>query len=366
VAAAADRERRAVRVLGNYILRTVFAYTALVTMVLMALGALFLFIGEQGDIGKGGYTASQAMMYVLLSLPGYLFQMLPVAALIGTLLGLGNLARGSELVVMRASGITTVQFCRWLGLAGLLLALLMFVVGEYVGPPLGKLARQMKIFSQHSELSFAGDGGTWVRDGDTIISVDEQSASASYSGVQLFRFGPGRKLLSVGRAATASVGDDSKWRLQNFAETTFSDAGTAATRQPDRAVNSSVSPEFLGLAVISPDAMGLRGLLAYVEHLRGNGLDARRYETAFWSRVARIAALVIVVMLALPFAIRPMRAAGQGFYTVVGILIGAAFVLLSQTLESGGQLFAMPPWLIGWIPTALLAALTGTLLWRTR
>jgi lipopolysaccharide export LptBFGC system permease protein LptF len=71
-------------------------------------------------------------------------------------------------------------------------------------------------------------------------------------------------------------------------------------------------------------------------------------------------------MLALPFALGPMRASGQGARTVIGILIGAGFVLLSQTLENSGQLFDLPPWVVGWGPTAILAALTFVLLARTR
>jgi lipopolysaccharide export system permease protein len=337
-----------------------------VTLVLAALGALFLFIGQQGDIGKGSYTASQAMLFVALSLPGYLFQLLPVAALIGALLGLGNLARGSEILVMRASGITTAQFCRWLGVAGILLAALMFLVGEFVAPPLGKYARQMKAFSKFSEFSFAGSRGTWVRDGDTVIGVEQQSASASYGGVHFFRFGPDRKLLSVGRAETASVGEDNRWQLRNYAETRFRDSGTEASRVPKEEVRSTLSPEFLGLAVVEPDAMGLRDLVSYVDHLRRNDLDPVRFQTAFWARIARMTALVLVVILALPFALGPVRSSGQGARTVIGILIGAGFVLFSQTMESGGQLFGLPPWLVGWLPTAGLAALTGVLLWRTR
>ena len=108
--------------LGNYIIRTVLGYTALVMLMLLALGALFLFIGQQDDIGTGGYTLLAATRFVALNLPTYLFDLLPVGALIGALLGLGNLARGSELVVMRASGVTTARFCAWLGIAGLLLA----------------------------------------------------------------------------------------------------------------------------------------------------------------------------------------------------------------------------------------------------
>jgi lipopolysaccharide export system permease protein len=353
-------------VLGNYILRTVLAHTGLVTLALAALGALFLFIGQQNDIGVGSYNSSQAMMFVALNLPGYLVQLLPVAALIGALLGLGNLARGSELVVMRASGITTLTFCRWLGVAGILLAVVMFLVGEFVAPPLGKYARQMKVFNKFNEFSFAGSGGAWVRDGDTVISVEQQSASAKFGGVQIIRFAPGRKLLSVGRAETASVGDDNLWELHDLTETRFGETGTAAVKQASEAVRTSLSPEFLGLAVAEPDAMGLRELLAYSDHLASNDLDHARFDIAFWSRVARLAALILVVILALPFALGPLRSSGQGARTVVGILIGAGFIVLSQMLENGGQLVALPAWLIGWVPTFALAALTGVLLLRTR
>ncbi len=353
-------------VLGNYILRTVLAYTGLVTLVLSALGALFLFIGQQDDIGVGSYTASQAMLFVALNLPQYLVQLLPVAALIGALLGLGNLARGSELVVMRASGVTTLRFCRWLGVAGVLLALIMLVVGEFVAPPLGKYARQMKVFNKFNEFSFAGSGGAWVRDGDTIISVEQQSASAKFGGVQVYHFGAGRRLESVGRAETAKVGNDNLWQLRDYAQTTFTDGGTSASRKDRQEVKTTLSPEFLGLAVAEPDAMGLRELLAYADHLRSNDLDATRFDIAFWARVARLVALSLVVILALPFALGPMRSSGQGARTVIGILIGAGFMVLSQMLESGGQLFALPPWLIGWTPTIALAGLTSVMLWRTR
>ncbi len=353
-------------ILGNYIVRTVLGYTALVMLVLLALGALFIFIGQQDDIGTGGYTASQALLFVALNLPSYLFQLLPVGALIGALLGLGNLARGSELVVMRASGVTTARFCLWLGVAGFILAVLMVAVGEYVAPPLEKYARQLKVFSKFNEFSFAGNRGTWVRDGDMIISVEQQSAESRFGGVQLFRFDDQRRLLGVGRADAASVDDASGWQLEGFVETQFTDQGTQSVREPTRRVETSLSTDFLGLAVVEPETMGLRDLRAYRAHLERNNLDATPFEAAFWARIARVVALMLVVILALPFALGPMRASGQGARTVVGILIGAGFVLLSQTLESSARLLDVPPWVVGWGPTALLAALTFVLLARLR
>ena len=219
-------------ILGRYVLRAVLGYTALAMLVLLALGALFLFISEQGDIGTGNYTASQAMMFVLLSLPTFAGQLLPIAALIGALLALGNLARGSELVVMRASGITTARFCWWLAVAGILLAVLMVSMSEFVAPPMEKYARQLKVFSKFSEFSFAGNRGTWVRDGDTIVSVEQQSSASRFGGVQLFRFDAKRRLLTIARAESASVNRENTWRLENYSETRFSPDGTT---RPDGA-----------------------------------------------------------------------------------------------------------------------------------
>jgi lipopolysaccharide export system permease protein len=352
--------------LGGYIIRTVLGYTALVMLMLLALGALFLFIDQQDDIGTGGYTALEALRFVALNLPTYTFDLLPVSALIGALLGLGNLARGSELVVMRASGVTTLRFCAWLGAAGLLLAVLMFILGEFIAPPLEKYALQLKVFSKHSQFSFAGDRGTWARDGDTIISVEQQSASTRYGGVQLFHFDPQRRLLSIGRAESASLDPSNRWQLENYAATRFVDGRTEVERSPVKEVRSSLSADFLGLAVVEPDSMKLRDIVAYVRHLRANDLDTRSFETALWSRIARMTALLVVVMLALPFSLGPMRSSGQGARIVVGILIGAGYVLLSRTIESSGPIFDVPPWVIGWVPTIALSVLTGLMLARAR
>jgi lipopolysaccharide export system permease protein len=184
--------------------------------------------------------------------------------------------------------------------------------------------------------------------------------------VQLFHFDPQRRLLSVGRAESASLDSANQWQLENYVATRFEEGGTKVERDTVKQVRSSLSADFLGLAVVEPDSMALRDIVAYVGHLRENDLDTRGFETAFWARVARMAALLLVVMLALPFALGPVRSSGQGTRIVIGIMIGAAYVLMSRTIESSGQLFALPPWVVGWIPTIALAALTMVLLARVR
>jgi lipopolysaccharide export system permease protein len=267
---------------------------------------------------------------------------------------------------MRASGVTTLRFCLWLGTAGVLLAALMFVVGEYVAPPLGQYARQMKVFAKFQDFSLAANRGTWVRDGDTIISVDQQSASTRFGGIKVFMVDRDHHLLSAGRAETAQVARDKVWRLDKYSVTTFDEAGSKVRRNSQGEVRTSLSPEFLGLAIAEPDTMGLHELREYIAHLQRNDLQATQFQTAFWARLARMFAVVVVIMLSLPFSTGSLRNAGQGARTILGVMIGAGFVFLSQMLENSGELFNLEPWMIGWLPTALLSALTGTLLWRNR
>lgn len=352
--------------LGSYLVRNVLAYTGLVMLVLLALGTLFLFIGQQDDIGTGDYSATEAMIFVALNLPTYMAQFLPVAALIGSLLALGNLARGSELIVMRASGVTTWRFCSWLAVAGIVLAVLMILMGEFVAPPLERYARQLKVFSKYSEFGFAGKRGTWVRDGPAMISVDQQTDTAQFGGIQIFVFDDKRRLVTAAAAESASVTGNNEWSLEGYVETRFTRDGTETSEAARREVQSSVSPEFLGLAVVEPETMGLRDLRKYAEHLESNSLNADRYETAFWSRIARTAAIVVVIILALPFSLGPNRSAGQGARAVIGIMIGAGYILLSRMVESSGELLDLPPLVVGWIPTTALVALTAFLLVRAR
>jgi lipopolysaccharide export system permease protein len=225
---------------------------------------------------------------------------------------------------------------------------------------------QLKVFSKFSEFSFAGDRGTWARDADTIVSVEQQSASTRYGGVLLFQFDPQRRLLSIGRAESASLDATNRWQLENYAATRFVGSGTEVERNAVKEVRSSLSADFLGLAVVEPNSMALSDIVTYVRHLRANDLDTRGFETALWSRIARMAALLLVVMLALPFALGPVRSSGQGARIVIGILIGAGYVLMSRTIESSGQIFDMPPWVVGWVPTIALAVLTGLMLARAR
>jgi lipopolysaccharide export system permease protein len=354
-----------VNTLDRYLYRTVLVYALMAMGVLMTLGALFLFISQQSDIGIGNYSAGDAMLFTFLNLPEQAFELLPIGALIGALMGLGNLASGSELVVTRASGVSVWRIAWPVGLAGLTLAIMMYGLGEYVAPPMAQFAKREKTTSKLADVSFAGSSSAWVKDGNLILRVQTGEVDQAFGGVSLYELGTNR-LLSVKRADRVSVADPGHWRLHNVATTRFIDDKIESEVVPEVTMTSSINPDFLGLAATDPDLLTLRGLWSYIDHQRRNSLGTASYEIGFWSRIARLFAVIVVTLLALPFVFGPLRTTGAGTRTVIGVLLGVVFFLITRTVENGGQLFNVNPVIVGWLPTAVIGFCTCIAISRTR
>jgi lipopolysaccharide export system permease protein len=351
--------------LDRYLYRTVLVYACMALAVLISLGGLFLFISQQNDIGVGNYSAGDALLFTFLNLPEQAFELLPIAAMIGALMGLGHLASGSELVVIRASGVSVWRVAWPVGLAGFTMALAMYTIGEYVAPPMAQLAKREKTTSKLADISFAGTGSAWVKDGNLILRVQTGEVDQAFGGVSLFEL-DGNRLLSVKHAERISVADPGHWRLHNVSTTRFRDDHIESEVVPEITMTSSVNPDFLGLAATDPDLLTLRGLAAYIDHLRRNSLDTAVYEIGFWSRIARLFAVIVVTLLALPFVFGPLRTTGAGARTVIGVLLGVVFFLITGMVEKGGQLFGLNPVIVGWLPTAVVGFCTFIAISRTR
>ena len=353
-------------VLDRYIVRTILGTVALVLSVLLVLGALFVFIDQQKDIGVGTYTGLKALWYSLLNLPQLAYELMPITALIGSLLGLGSLARGSELTVIRATGVSVARIASFAVLAGLLLVLFEVLLGEFFAPPLQATARAQKAFSKLNNVSFGGGGGAWVRDGDTILNVAGQSSPRQFGTMQIFELSPEHRLLALGRASHAAAGTRGTWLLSDYRESRFQGDAVAAHAPGQRLLESNVSAGFLGLAVEDPKQLTGRSLWRLIEYFKSNGLDTREYVFAFWSRIARTVGVMFAVLLAVPFVLGSFRSAGAGTRMMIGLLLGIGFFLLQRLIESGTVVFQLNPVLLAWLPTALLALVTFVLLARTR
>jgi lipopolysaccharide export system permease protein len=334
--------------------------------VLMTLGALFLFANQQDDIGVGSYSALDALWFVLFNLPQQVYEIMPIGTMIGALLGLGTLARGSELTVMRAAGISVWRIAGSVSMAGLMLIVLAVLCGEFLAPPLQDMATRQKAISKFSTISFSGRGGSWVRDGDLLINVMEQSGTGQFGSMRIFELSPDHQLESVASAATAVVQPDGSWKLTQYAATKFGGETIESDKMASRAFTSTVGGNFLALTVREPRQLETRVLWGLIRHLKENGLDSGPQEFAFWSRIARTTAILFAALLAVPFVFGSLRSAGSGARTLIGVLIGVSFFFIQRMLESGAVVFDASPMVLAWFPTALLATTSMVLIARTR
>jgi len=353
-------------ILDRYIVRSILGFVFLVMSAVLILGALFLFIDQQDEIGVGHYTALEALWFTLLNLPQQAFELLPITVLIGSLLGLGSLARGSELTVIRSTGVSITRLAGAALIAAIVLIGVEVLLGEYLAPPLQTVAREQKAFAKYTNISFGSGGGAWVRDGNLILNVARQSGQRQFGSMQIFQLSDDHRLLSLGHAVNATAAADKKWLLGDYSESSFTDDSVQTKAPGQHILESNVTAGFLGLAAQDPNQMTNRSLWQLIEYSRKNSLDTNRYVFAFWSRIARTAAIVFAVLLAIPFVLGSLRSSGAGTRMLMGILLGLCFFLLQKLIESGTIVFDLNPTVLAWIPTAAMGMVTLSLLARAR
>lgn len=352
--------------LDRYIVRAILGAILLVMAVLLVPVALFVFIDQQSDIGIGHYTALGALWFTLLNLPQYAYEMLPITVLMGSLLGLGSLARGSELTVIRASGVSVARIAGTTLMAGLLMVAAAITLGEFLGPPLQQAAREQKAFSRLNNVSFGTGSGAWVRDGELILNVAGQSGERQFGSMLIFQLSPQHRLVALGHARRATAAANHQWLLTDYTESRFADDTVRTSPPGQRVLTSNVTAGFLGLAVQDPDQLTTAALWRLIRYFQANALDTREYVFALWSRIARAVAIAFCALLAVPFVFGALRSAGAGTRMFMGLLLGIGFFLLQRLIESGTVVFNLNPVVLAWLPTMLLVVVTLGLLARTR
>ena len=344
-------------ILSGYLMRSILTSTLLVMLVLLALAGLFEFISQLEDT-RGNYGIPQALLFSALRLPQLSFEMLPIAALIGSLLGLGGLASGSELVVMRTAGLSVARLAGMVSLSGVVLMILTGVVGEFIGPPLDYFARTMRDAGRYEQEDRDIGNAVWVKDGQVILHLERINPEFEFGALYIFRFNDDNTLKSIARAENSGIDDSDKWILENYRETRFRDNGVQVVESSLAVESFDVDAELLGITLVKPVSLSARGMMSYIRYLRRNGLSAIRYETEVWSRVARTATVVIMPVLALAFVFGSLRSAGSGSRLLIGVLIGLAYFLASEMIANSGQVFNLNPAIVNWVPSLALLMVT--------
>jgi len=354
------------RVIRRYMFRAILGSTGLVLAVLLGLAVFIEFVTQLDDLGTGDYGIVQAIAYSFLKLPNLAHQMLPMAVLLGSLLGLGGLANHGELVIIRAAGVSMYRLAGAVTMTGVILALVTLVIGEYIGPPLDNYARQFRAEAKHAGQPVTTGKSAWIRDGNTYLNVSRLTDDFRLGGIFLYKISPDGQLEGIGRADSAGVDAANQWVLSNYEESSFTGNGVKTMKARRSTQANNLSPDLVSLTVVRPDGLSGAELWRYVQYLKRNELDAGTYELAFWSRIAAAVAVAPMCVLALPFVFTRMRSSGAGARMVIGLAVGLAYFLVSRGLSDGGQVYDLEPVVMAWLPTGALILATLIALMRTR
>lgn len=330
------------KLIDQYIGRAVLQSTAVVMFILLSLFAFATFAGELDKIGHGNYGAVDAAQYTLLLMPGLAYQLFPIVMLLGAIIGLGMLASQSELIVMRAAGVSIKRIVWAVMKVGILLLLVMGGVGEYVAPQAELRAQSIKADLLEVKVSFRSEQGLWARDGNNVIHIRDLISRERVANVSIYEFDDNNRLERVTQAKRADFGGE-QWRLSEVSSSEVSIDGVRTTLKPEADWRSLLVPDLISVVTVDPAALTGPGLYRYIQYLRDNGLDASRYTLALWKKIMLPVTTAVMIFLAVPFVFGPLRSVGVGQRIFVGTLFGIAYYLIDQTTGHVGVVYGLSP-----------------------
>lgn len=338
-------------ILTRHVMRSVLMPTLLVLFLLIALRFLFEFLNELEDVGEAEYTAAKAMLYAALYIPYWLAEMLPMSALIGTVMGLGVLSSNSELTAMRAAAVSPLQIGRATLYAAAILILAGAVISEFVVPKTTTWAANMRMNARAPGMLYrAGATGIWLRSTDDYVFFRRVLMDRSAEQVYVFTFSAPQKLAETLYANRAEFLDDGRWRLVNGIHTRFD--GQAVHSEPFDEVfwKSELAPEHLQIVQAKPEELSGFGLFSYIQYLTRNGLDAAQYGLEFWRKVAQPLNLFAMVLAGIASIFGPLRSVTVSARILTGVAVGLSFNYLGQIFGSVSLVYHMPPILGAFLP----------------
>jgi lipopolysaccharide export system permease protein len=352
--------------MDRHLARAVLVPTLLVLALLITLDCIYLFIDEQSHIGQGTYGMGEAMQFVVLSVPQQCLDLMPAAALIGAMIGLGELARHNEITAFRAAGVSVARIASSLAALGILLMLGTGFVGEYVAPQATAIARQQRSAARTQQEGAMQGTRIWMQDGTRYIRIDTEAGNRASPTVTLFYIADdGRRLRAIGRASDVDMTGADQWVLRQYREVRYSPGGLRPFEVAALPMRLRAGASLLDVA-IEPSQRSVVELASLAREFRDDEANARVFAFALWSRIAHAAAVPCCVLLALPFAFGALRSAHPGLRILLSIGIGIVFVLLQQIVEIGALLSSLSAAALAWLPTGALALATGLLISRIR
>jgi lipopolysaccharide export system permease protein len=392
------------KILQRYFFVSISQAVAFVLVAFLGLAAFMDLTGELPSVGKGGYMIQHALLYVLMLVPGNMYRVMPVAALIGTIYTMAQFAQSSEFTIMRASSMSTQMAGGMLFKIGIVFVAITFIFGELITPRTAPLAERLRLSAKGATLSAEFRSGMWTKDtihengpkgpvtGSRFFNARQIRPDGQLVDVRLYEFDSGMRMRALITAASASFSGNSTWRLQDVTETLFTnsrtlpapgtplaqgetiqsrfgqDTAAVATRKvPTLDLVSEITPKILSVSRSDPERMSANELAVYTRHLAENRQETERFKIAFWRKLIDPLSIFVLMALALPFGYLHTRSGGVSLKIFIGIMIGVSFLLINSLFSHVGMLSTWPAFVIAVAPSLLFLLLAiGALRWVER
>jgi len=352
--------------LTRYLGREIYLSIALVFAALLMLFAFLDLIHELNVMGQDKYHMGYVLLFVALTIPGHVYELFPVAVLVGTIFALVQMAASSELTIYRSSGASLWQMMGALFKIALPLVMLSFVFSEFVAPPSERMAQQLRLKAQNAQVSLKEfRSGVWVKDEHSFVNVKNVMPDTSLLNINIYRFDETFHLQAITNAKRANFIEQGRWQLEDVLETRFDKQGASINAAPSQEWRSALNPSILSVLLVVPEQMSAYNLYQYTSHLRDNHQKSARYEIAMWNKLVYPFALMVMMLLALPFASYHRRAGGVGAMIFMGIVLGLVFHFVGRLFASLGALNDWQPFISATAMTGLFLLLGMAMLWWT-
>lgn len=349
------------RKLDRYIIKTVGGATILVMLVVLSLDVIFAFIAELEDT-ENDYQVLQALGYVLMTLPRRIYDYLPLGAFMGCLIGLGALASSSELVVIRAAGVS-IRRIVWSAMKPTLVVVVIgLLLGEFVAPHFERIAQSQKAMATGAGQNMASSDGLWHRERDTFMHMNAVQPDGIIHGLTLFEFNDDRWLIAATFAEKGLYKGD-HWVLENTVTTRISEDGTSRHEASRLRWDTELSPNVLSVLIVKPENLSISGLYTYASYLDEQGLSSNSYWLAFWKKVLGPVAIAVLVLVAISFVFGPLRSVTMGFRVFTGIIVGLIFKYMQDLLGPMSLVFGFNP-ILAIVAPIVISAIVGAVLMR--
>ncbi len=340
------------KIIDRYIARVVVGGTLTALLVVVGLSVFFSLIGEIENVGEGGYTLLKMLATVLLTIPNSMYELFPVAALLGSLIGMGMLASNSELIAMRASGLSIWRIVLSVMRAGAIMLLVAVLLGEFVAPLAEQTAQQLRASATEARVSFMGNRGLWVRDEKLFINARKVLSENTLADITVYEFNDDATLRVATRAATARY-LEGQWVLHNVRQSKFGMDSVQINHIDQLSRDSLLTPELLGIVVLKPEDMSARNISQFIGYLEDNGLDTQQYRYALLGRFITPLSALVMLFVSVPFVFGGLRSVSTGQRLFIGIMVGFGFYILSQISGQMGRVYDFNPLLATLMPSVI-------------